>query len=86
MIFKWIPHSIKCGCAHNQRNGDISLIKESDIITEFKEAKILHRKSAKEAEPQASHVTFLDLSFLILSEGEEFGDLGVRYKNSASIL
>lgn len=76
MIFKWIPHSIKCARAHKQRNGDISLIVESGIITEFKEGiQILHKKSAKEVEPRASHLTFLDLSFLISHEGEELSEL-----------
>lgn len=47
---------------------------------EFKESiQILHKKSAKEVEPRASHLTFLDLSFLISNEGGELGDLWVHF-------
>lgn len=43
---------------------------------ELKEViQILHKVSAKEVEPWASHSTFLHRSFLILNEGEGLGDL-----------
>lgn len=43
---------------------------------EFKKGiQIWHKKSAKEAELWASHLTFLDLSFLILNGSEGLGDL-----------
>lgn len=71
-----LPHSIECARAHKGHIGDISLIIESAVITEFKKGiQILLKKSAKEVEPWASHLTFLDLSFLISNEGEGLSDL-----------